>query len=120
MAKKLLVTEEQEQNAFVQWLQYKNIVFTSIPNESKRSVVYGAKLKRMGLQKGFPDLLILSRSEIIDDLGYAGIAIEMKSKTGKIRVEQQEWLDKLSEIQWVTRVCYSASEAIDFMEKMGY
>ena len=114
------VTEEKEQTALVQWLTYKKIVFTSVPNESKRSVVYGAKLKRMGLQRGFPDLLIFTRSKILKESGYLGIAIEMKSLKGRIRPEQTEWLDTLSLEGWLTQICFGFNEAVDYLEKFGY
>lgn len=113
-------TEDQEQSAFVQWLRLKRILFTSIPNESKRSIVYGAKLKRLGMSKGAPDLIIFDRSADLEAKGYLGLAIEMKSMTGKMRPEQNAWLDSLEKAGWATTVCYGARQAVEFMESWGY
>jgi hypothetical protein len=114
------VTEDTEQSNLVIWLNLKKIVFTSVPNESKRSIVYGAKLKRMGLQKGFPDLLIFTRSKLLKKYDYVGIAIEMKSLKGRIRPEQHIWLNNLSAEKWLTQVCFGMNDAVDFLETWGY
>ena len=118
--KKSYASEEQEQSAFVCWLRLKRILFTSVPNESKRSVVYGAMLKRTGMSKGVPDLLIFTRSRKLTDAGHLGIAIEMKSMKGKLRKEQAEWLENLGLAGWETKVCYGCKEAIDFLTEWGY
>ena len=114
------VSEEKIQTALVEYLTLKRIVFTSVPNESKRSTGYGGKLKRMGLQKGFPDLLIFTRTLQVRGAGFVGIAIELKSSRGKVRPEQKEWLDKLVIENWLTKVCWSLDEVIDFLESWGY
>lgn len=50
--------EEDEQIAVVKWCDMLKIPVIHIPNEGKRSAQMGAKLKRMGLRLGVPDLLI--------------------------------------------------------------
>lgn len=118
--KKLIPSETAEQQAFVHWLRLKRIIFTAMPNEGKRSIVAGARMKREGLQAGFPDLLILSLPKQLREQGYRGVAIEMKAVNGRIRKEQQEWLNILESIGWSAHVCKGCHEAVRLMESLGY
>lgn len=100
-------SEEAEQAAVIDYCAIKNIPVVHIPNEGKRSPSYGAKLKRMGLKKGFPDLFFP-----IPRGGYHGLFIEMKYGKGKLSDDQKEWLQSLSDSGYACYVCYGADEAI--------
>lgn len=103
----LLSSETGEQEAVIQYCDLMHIPIVHIPNEGKRSASYGAKLKRAGLRRGFPDLFIpLARN------GYHGLFIEMKYGKGKTSPEQKEWLECLSDNEYKAVVCYGAQEAI--------
>lgn len=101
------ITEDSEQVAVVQYCELMGIPVTHTPNEGKRSKSYGAKLKKMGMRKGFPDLLVTRARG-----GYHGLAIEMKVGNNKPTEDQKWWLRKLASEGYKTAVCYGADEAI--------
>ena len=104
-------SEEQEQIAVVQWCDFKNIPVVHIPNEGKRSVAYGSRLKRMGMRSGFPDLFIpLVRC------GFHGFFIEMKVGYNKPTENQKRWLTALTKEGYACTVCYSADDAIKMID----
>ena len=106
--------EEDEQIKLAQYLDMKNYCWCHVPNEGKHKIQYYAKQKRLGVKKGVPDNFIF---DVID--GYKGIAIELKRKKGgRVSKEQKEWLDKLDNRGWLTRVCKGADEAIDWLEDL--
>ena len=112
-------TEDQEQAALVDWLQLHNILFTHVPNGGARDKVTGAILKRLGVSKGCPDILIFDRPPKAPEC--AGVAIELKRrKGGQIRPEQAEWLEKLKVRGWVADVCRGADDAIRLLEGLGF
>ena len=85
-------TEDEVQEAVVEYCDIMKIVCVHIPNESKRSAAYGAKMKRMGLRKGFPDLFIPTARQ-----GFHGLFIELKrDKLAHPTKEQLEWLSYLN------------------------
>lgn len=110
---KPLTTEDAEQEAVIEYCELKGIVVVHIPNESKRSLAYGAKMKRMGLRKGFPDLLFPTPRN-----GYHGLYIELKrDKTCKPTKEQLQWLEYLNKQGYRAELCYGAGEAIKVIEE---
>lgn len=102
----LRATEDDEQEAVVMYCNLLGIDVSHIPNEGKRSWQYGAKLKRMGLQKGFPDLFFPYARK-----NAHGLFIEMKRKGEKPTVEQIAWLKKLKERDYKAFLCYGFDEA---------
>lgn len=104
-------SEDAEQEAVVEYCELLHIPIVHIPNEGKRSLSYAARMKRMGLRSGFPDLLVpLARG------GYHGLFIEMKYGKNKTTKEQKEWLERLSAEGYACAVCYNAAEAIKTIE----
>lgn len=104
-------SEDAEQEAVVEYCDLLHIQIVHIPNEGKRSLSYAARMKRMGLRSGFPDLLVpLARG------GYHGLFIEMKYGKNKTTKEQKEWLERLSAEGYACAVCYNAAEAIKTIE----
>lgn len=104
-------SEDAEQEAVVEYCDLLHIPIVHIPNEGKRSLSYAARMKRMGLRSGFPDLLVpLARG------GYHGLFIEMKYGKNKTTKEQKEWLERLSAESYACAVCYNAAEAIKTIE----
>jgi hypothetical protein len=110
--KRLPSSEDAEQIAVIEYCDLLGIPVTHAANEGKRSAAYGAKLKRMGLRPGFPDLFITRARGV-----YHGFAIEMKYGNNKPTEHQKDWLRRLSSEGYATAVCYSASEAISLIEK---
>ena len=80
-----------------------------VPNEGKRSVYSGAELKRAGLKKGVPDVMLPVARK-----GYHGLAIEMKAGKNKPTEDQKKWLTGLAKEGWLCYVCrgYEAAAAV--------
>ena len=113
--KKKLAThpsEDQEQIAVVDWCKAMRIPVAHIPNEGKRSPQRGAIMKRMGLQKGFPDLFVpMPRG------GFHGLFIELKAIGGTTTKEQREWLAELNQYGYAVCVAHGATAAIEKIRK---
>lgn len=60
------------------------------PNEGRRSIVEGAHLKASGMRTGFPDLVLL-----IPSGEWAWLAMEFKSKCGRMTEAQKKYADYL-------------------------
>ena len=62
-------------------------------------------MKALGVKPGFPDLVLP-----VATLTHAGLAIEMKSETGRTSYEQEEWLYHLGKNGWSVSIARSAEE----------
>lgn len=106
-----LRSEDSDQEAVIEYCEIRGIPIVHIPNEGKRTVSYGAKLRRMGMKKGFPDLFIPKAAK-----GKHGLFIEMKAPRGRVTAEQDEWLSLLSREGYGAVVCYGFNKAISVIE----
>ena len=110
--------EELEQATVIQWCNLQSCKYEELkwlfhcPNESKRSPKYGAKLKKLGMRAGVPDILLLAPKG-----KYIGLAIEMKYGKNKCTIEQVKWLDWLYKQGYMCKVCWSAEEAITVIKE---
>ena len=103
--------ETDEQRAVAEYLRYRGLLFSHTPNEGKRTPATAGILKSMGMSPGFPDLFIYEpRGK------YHGLAIEMKSKTGKPSEGQIAWLSHLNKRGYAAYIAYGADEAIRIIE----
>ena len=69
-------TEQQHQEWLTQWLDARKIIWWHTPNEGKRNVRQGARLKRGGMKAGVPDVIIITPAP---NAPWArGVAIELK------------------------------------------
>ncbi len=84
----------------------------AIPNGGRRDRAEAAHLKRQGVKPGVPDLSLPVPRGV-----YHGLYIEMKVGKNKPTQNQRQWLTILSYYGYATRVCYSANEARDVIEK---
>ena len=84
-----------------------------IPNGGSRHQAEAARLKAAGVRRGVPDLLLPVPMD-----GYHGLWIELKAHGGRVRPEQREWIEALSQHGYRAVVCTGASEAIE--ELMRY
>ena len=96
------------QIAVVDFCELMGIDIVHIPNEGKRSAAYGARMKRMGLRSGFPDLFFLP----YPCQGLHGLFIELKTYGGTATANQKKWIAKLSARGYRAVVCVGADEAI--------
>lgn len=117
---KACLSEYDECVAFHQWLTAKRYKHAHISNESQsggtNAMIRGAKLKRIGQSKGFPDYIIICHQKGHPD--YLDIvAVEMKRQHGgTLSDEQAQWLSALDEAGIWTGVCKGADDAIAFVE----
>ena len=106
------VPETAEQMAVFEWAKWQEGKYPElklmyhVPNEGKRSVVTGARLRREGMKKGVSDICLpAARGE------YHGLYIELKAKGGKATPAQVEFLQGITEQGYFGCICYGAEEA---------
>ena len=97
-------SEDQIQIALVEWMRLAHPKVAPwmhhSPNGGHRSPVTGARLKALGVRRGFPDLTLwLPRG------GFHGLAIELKAAKGKPTTEQIDWLNHMGSIGWLAVCC---------------
>lgn len=113
--KPLMPKEEDIQGVFIQYAKMylrgnADLVF-SIPNEAKRSFAVVAHMKKLGLTKGVPDVMVA-----IPKGGYHGLFIEFKSAKGRVRPEQAAFHEKLRSQGYCVEVCRDAADAIKIFQ----
>ena len=124
-------TEDQEQEAFVQWLRLKGYPHFRVPNETyTKSWSQKAKNKKLGVSSGVPDIfiavpfphphLIIAHKDRDDEVrNKILVAIEMKRKKGGVTSEnQKKWIKTLNEAGVQTVVCRGCGAAIEFIESI--
>jgi len=110
--------EDQLTFAVAEYLDLRGWLYTHFPAGEYRPVKTGAKLKRMGLKRGVPDMLIFepvvswNMHVGMRTVRPPGIAIELKSPKGKPTKEQTMWLAELKARGWLTHVCRTIDEVI--------
>ena len=115
----LTPTEDQEQIAVMAWahrIKFKDGRLSDylihIPNGGSRNIIEAAKLKKMGVKAGMPDLQLLEANE-----SYHGLWIELKAKKGKLQPSQRLMIQRLEEQGYLCKVCFGAGEAINEIKK---
>lgn len=107
------VTEDEVQEAVIQYCQLCKIKVVHIPNEGQRSKSYGGRLKRLGMSPGFPDLSFPTPLN-----SYHGLYIELKrDEKAKPTPEQLEWIEYLNKQGYYATVCYGVAQAIKVINK---
>lgn len=98
--------ESELQRQCVTWfrLQYPKLarLLFAVPNGGARNAVTGAILKAEGVVPGVADLLLL-----VPRNGYHGLAIEMKTRTGRQSDSQREWQQEVEAQGYRYVVCRS-------------
>ena len=86
------------------------------PNEGLHKVQYRAKLTRMGMCAGWPDLqLVVPFAHYIDGQRQVDIYIELKAPKGRVSAVQQAVIDQLKAAHRHVSVCRSLDEVQDFL-----
>lgn len=108
--------EDIEQQMVIKWSQQPTVrnkypalkLLYHVPNERKCSPQEGARLKRMGVKAGVPDLVLpVSVGE------HHGLYIEMKAPNGRVFETQKWWLKELTAQGYLAAVCYGWKQATD-------
>lgn len=112
------LSEDKIQEYVVAWLEThqdrygRPFIFTHIPNGGKRSQEYAAKLKRMGLRAGWPDLMIM-----MYDGKFGCLELKKSKKSGKVSPEQLAFADECHYRCIHHAFAYGYKEAIDILKK---
>lgn len=113
--------EKEEQIAFVEYCESNGISVVSTQNGFKMPkaafnyAAYSRTLKKMGLSKGFPDLIILEKNK---SKTHEVLFIEMKrQKGGKLKPEQEEWIQKLDDKDYCVGVAKGCESAVRILQK---
>lgn len=110
-------TEADEQAAFVEYMEFKQIAFFAVPNEGAREKRFGARLKRGGLKAGVPDLILVKRAPV----DGRPVAVEMKRKSGgKVSEKQGAFHMTMRANGWYVIVAEGCDRAIEQLEALGY
>jgi len=76
----------------------------------------GKRAKELGMKAGYPDLFLPVAKQ-----NKHGLFIELKTKTGKLQINQKEWLNKLNEQGYMAIVCYGQDSARkEILKYLGY
>lgn len=114
-------SEYAEQRAVIQWGQQPHIrerlpelkLLFHIKNEDRSGESRNVAIDRAnGVRKGVPDLCLPVARGV-----YHGLYIEMKSPTGRVRPEQEWWLNQLREQGYHAVVCYCWQDAVATIER---
>ncbi|MBR2706275.1 MAG: VRR-NUC domain-containing protein [Mogibacterium sp.] len=112
-----LRTEDTEQQAVIQWARMQSDrwpglrLLHHIPNGGNRNKREAAKLKRMGVLAGVPDLHLP-----VACAGYYGLYIEMKYGDGRLLASQIEFMLRAAHFHNYCAVCYTAEDAIAVLQ----
>lgn len=118
--KYVLKPEQKLMIRIADWLDGNELlwdIFHHPPNEGKRSIQEGAMLKRMGMRKDTPDLIILYPC-----WGFHGLIIEVKElnpKTGKYgrpTSGQKRKIQKLNDLGYHATFGYGYDATIKIIE----
>ena len=85
--------------------------FFSIPNGENRDAVTGARLKRMGVKRGEPDLVILHNGRCI--------GLELKAAKGRTSPEQKATAEAWTLAGSLYHVAKGYEEAVEFLDMLG-
>lgn len=81
------------------------------PNGGQRNAREGAKFKRMGVKRGYPDLILdIARQ------GYHGLRIELKTAKGRASTEQKQRLEMLNAENYKAVLCFGYDEAVNTLK----
>ena len=117
--KNLTPLEKEEQSSFVEYCRTNGICVIStqngfkMPREGFNYSAYSASLKKMGLAKGFPDLIIFEKNR---SCTHEVLCLEMKrQKGGRLQPEQKEWVHLLDEKDYCVGVAAGCESAIKIL-----
>tara|TARA_B100001094_G_scaffold7119_1_gene6346 strand:- start:1150 stop:1503 length:354 start_codon:yes stop_codon:yes gene_type:complete len=105
--------EYELQKAVCKYLELQQVLFCgSMGGQYQMHMSQRIKAKKSGYKKGFPDLFIYEIAKI-NDVIYHGLAIELKTKTGRPSKEQKEWIRQLQKRGYKASICKGIDETIN-------
>jgi hypothetical protein len=121
-------SEEDIHKAVVEWADRQAAaepaleMLFHVPNGGSRHIAEATKLKAMGTRQGVPDLLLPvprlgGHDKACERIEYNGLALELKSPSGRLRPEQLWWLKRLKGQGWAVAVAWSFAEAHHLLQR---
>ena len=106
----------------VRVLRKKCMAFCAVPNGGWRSRRAGGQLKREGVERGVPDILIFDRpaGRVVP---WVGVGLEMKRRVrsvSRVSIEQKMFHERLRLAGWLVIVGYGAEDALSRLREVGY
>lgn len=117
LSKQTTSTEDEIHVRIVGELATAGVAFFHVANERRTSQREGAKLKRMGVSPGVPDIVIVTPPPCG---GYVAAALELKREGGRPTKEQLHWLGVMRSAEWATAVVYGLDDARRQLTEWGY
>jgi hypothetical protein len=103
------IPEQYIQEQAAHYLRSKGALFCHAPNGGKRSARVGAELKKSGVSRGVPDLLVFAPVQA---------AIEIKTERGRVSPEQRAWLDALEAAGWRVYITRGLGQTLDTLKEL--
>lgn len=96
--------------------QRADVMWWHCASGERRDKRAAARLKRMGVRPGVPDI-----TGLIPVIGQPPLffAIEVKSATGRLSKPQREFIDSVNALGGVAAVVSSVDEGVRFLEEWG-
>lgn len=113
--------EDEIQTQIVAYLRHAGwgpLDFFHTPNEGWHAVRYRARLHRMGLSSGVPDLIFVARPPLAP--AYPHAALEIKAPRGRATPEQSAWIAQLQARGWAAAITRGLAETADQLVAWGY
>lgn len=88
------------------------------PNGAKRDIAVAMMLTGQGVKAGVPDVLIYEAPPAFPLA--AGVALELKTLVGTVKVDQTRWLEGLERRGWVVRVARGLDGALAALRALGW
>lgn len=114
--------EYNVQKAVADYLKARGVHFTHVANERNTNPARGNKLKKMGVKRGIPDILIFEKPPALED-HYCGVALELKAEDrymSDVTDSQEEQIHKFRGSGFKSGVAFGTDEAIDFLQSIGF
>jgi hypothetical protein len=109
--KKINRPEDEVQKGVVDQLKVRaaeGVVWWHTPNGGKMNPRTGARLKRLGVLAGFPDLAAVKDGELY--------CMELKAPNGRVTDAQRDVLSRLEKAGAYTSICFGLDPAIRVLE----
>lgn len=110
--------EAEIQKRVVAALRLARVSFFHVPNEGEFPPQYRAKLVRLGVQPGVPDLIIVTPSPAY----RRPAALELKAPEGKPSDEQIAWRERFEAHaeHWLYACTHGLSQSLGMLKWWGY
>jgi hypothetical protein len=107
------MTEAQIQETVARLLDSLGLLWCHVPNGEWRDIKTAKRLKAMGVKRGVPDILIFDAPRS----GGIGLALELKTTTGRLSDEQEVWLDDLEARGWMVKSTRGLGDALHIIRR---